>query len=65
MLSTHRGYKELFANLLLAISTLGVGYLAAALFTQRFNPIKLNTDTVNTLDKAQEKIEEMGTVALN
>jgi hypothetical protein len=59
VLSAHRGYKEFFANLLLAISTLGLGYIAGAFFTSRFAPIKLNTDTVNKLDQTQEAIEEI------
>lgn len=59
VLSQHRGYKEILANLLLFIGSLGIGYIAAALFTQRINPIKFNTNSINKLNKTQEAVEEL------
>ncbi|MBL7479047.1 hypothetical protein [Legionella bononiensis] len=58
VLSEHRGCKELMANILLALGTLGVGYVLAALFTQSFTPIKLNTSTVNQLDETLKAVEQ-------
>ncbi|KTD32375.1 hypothetical protein Lmor_2313 [Legionella moravica] len=58
VLSEHRGYKELMANILLALGTLGIGYVIAALFTQSFSPIKLNTSTVNQLDETLNAVEQ-------
>lgn len=58
ILSEHRGCKEMLANLLLAIGTLGVGYVLAALYTQRFMPIKLNTHTAECLDSALKSVEQ-------
>jgi len=53
VLGTHRGIKEILINLLFAIGTLGVGYALAALFTQRFNPIQCNTDSVTILNEGE------------
>ncbi|KTD51204.1 hypothetical protein [Legionella quateirensis] len=58
VLSEHRGCKEVMANILLALGTLGVGYVLAALFTQSFTPIKLNTSTVNQLDETLKAVEQ-------
>lgn len=58
VLSEHRGCKEILANLLLAIGTLGVGYILAALYTQRFMPIKLNTHTGECLDSALKSVDQ-------
>jgi hypothetical protein len=58
VLSEHRGCKEVMANILLALGTLGVGYVLAALFTQSFTPIKLNTSTVNQLDETLKTVEQ-------
>ncbi|WP_298621823.1 hypothetical protein [uncultured Legionella sp.] len=57
VLSKHRGCKELLANLLFAIGTLGMGYALAALYTQSFLPIRVNTDTANCLDDALKSVE--------
>jgi hypothetical protein len=59
VLSEHRGCKELVANLLFAIGTLGVGYALAALYTQSFLPIKLNTHTVDCMDKTLKSVEQV------
>lgn len=57
VLKEHRGCKELLANLLLVIGTLGIGYALAALYTQRFLPIKLNTHTAECMDEALKSVE--------
>ncbi|CEG56143.1 hypothetical protein [Legionella fallonii] len=59
IISEHRGYKEILVNLLLAIGTLGIGYALAALFTQSFTPIKVNTDSANQLDETQEAVNRL------
>lgn len=59
VISQHRGSKEILVNLLLAISTLGIGYLLAALFTRSFTPIKVNTDSVNQLDETKEAVNRL------
>ena len=59
VISEHRGCKQILVNLLLAISTLGVGYLLAALFTRSFTPIKVNTDSANQLDETQEAVNRL------
>lgn len=54
VLGQHRGIKEILINLLFAIGTLGIGYALAALFTQRFNPIRCQTDSVTILGESEE-----------
>jgi len=54
VLAQHRGIKEILINLLFAIGTLGIGYALAALFTQRFNPIRCQTDSVTILGESEE-----------
>jgi hypothetical protein len=59
VLNEHRGCKELLANLLLVIGTLGIGYALAALYTQRFLPIKLNTHNAECMDEALKSVERV------
>lgn len=59
VLSEHRGCKEVLANLFFAIGTLGIGYLAAALYTQRFNPILVKTDSVEKMDETYDSVMRM------
>lgn len=59
VLNEHRGCKELLANLLLVIGTLGIGYALAALYTQRFLPIKLNTHTAECMDEALKSVDQV------
>ncbi len=59
VISEHRGCKQILINLLLAISTLGVGYLLGALLTRSFTPIKVNTDSANQLDDTQEAVNRL------
>lgn len=65
VLSEHRGCKELLANLLLAIGTLGIGYALAALYTQSFMPIKLNTQSVHCMEQALKSVEQCDSTIKN
>lgn len=56
VLRDHRGWKELVVNILFFIATVGVGYAAAALFTQRVNPIQLDTNSVKLMNEAKDSV---------
>lgn len=60
VLGEHRGMKELLLNLLLAIGTLGIGYIVAAFFTQSLNPVKCNTNAVTLLDEIDHVLKKVG-----
>lgn len=56
-----RGYcvKHILVNLAFAVLTLGVGYLAAAVYKGTFFPIKPNTDSANKVNILAESVVNM------
>ncbi len=65
-LKTHRGFKEVIANLLIAIS--GVGLIALAVYSAykgRMTFFPLATDTGNKVSALKDSVEQVQAVSLN
>jgi len=59
-LDIHRGWKEVLINLAIAVLTLGVGYLALAIYQGSFFPVQpVKTDSDQKLRDLQDKVDLM------
>ncbi|CEK10806.1 hypothetical protein [Legionella hackeliae] len=58
-LETHRGWKEVFINVMAALSMLVVGYLIGAAIKQNICLFKIKTDSAEKLDALQNTVKSI------
>ena len=54
-LEQHRGWKEIFTNILLCLALVGIGYLAYCVYNKGF--FKVNTDSISKLNNLDDSID--------